>query len=267
MYQSLYDLMKSQWEYWFKAIVIDSALMSFLLCEEVLLFVAHGFDWKCAVPLDFLYLAVITKSKFLKSTKDLFWYRPTQASSSTDESSPGCTPRWYVCSVKTINLEIAEKTYSQTSHLIFSTFRQARHPGEGEATSLARSWESFLFYLFIIIRWYWCQRWHHYYLLNLQMCKWSRKITNPKGNILLLHKVGFLSDNSSPSKKGSFNLKQDVFKIRTLAHCVLYWRHDSMFAGGDWSSRRAVNGQRSDLSNESRLVRKIDWFWSLVMRN
>jgi len=34
--------------------------------------------------------------------------RPTQASSSTDESSPGCTPR------------------------------QARHPGEGEATSLAR---------------------------------------------------------------------------------------------------------------------------------
>ena len=53
MYQSLYDLMKSQWEYGIKSIVIDSALLSFLVCEEVLLFVAHGFDWKCAVPLDF----------------------------------------------------------------------------------------------------------------------------------------------------------------------------------------------------------------------
>ena len=50
------------------------------------------------------FLAVITKS-----IKDLFWYRPTQASSSTDESSPGCTPRLYVCHVKTINLESTEK--------------------------------------------------------------------------------------------------------------------------------------------------------------
>ena len=99
------------------------------------------------------------------------------------------------------------------------------------------------------------------------MCQWSRKIINPKGNILMLLKLGFLSKNSSPPKKGSFNLNQDVFKIRTLAHCVLYWRRDSMFAGGAWSSRRAVNGQRSGLSNESRLIRKIDWFWSLGMRN